>query len=39
MSWTYPKGHIRQGEDTLTTAKREIFEETGIRVLFCQKEL
>ena len=29
-SWSLPKGHIEQGEDTITAAKREIMEETGV---------
>lgn len=29
-SWTIPKGLVEVGEDLLTTAKREFFEETGL---------
>ncbi len=29
--WVFPKGHIDEGEDALTTALREIEEESGIR--------
>lgn len=29
--WDFPKGHIEAGEDPLTTAARELQEETGIR--------
>jgi ADP-ribose pyrophosphatase YjhB (NUDIX family) len=32
-SWSLPKGHIDPGEDALTAAKREIYEESGIRDL------
>lgn len=29
--WTIPKGHIEEGEDSKTTAQREIGEETGLQ--------
>jgi 8-oxo-dGTP pyrophosphatase MutT (NUDIX family) len=29
--WTIPKGHIEEGEDSRTTAEREIREETGLQ--------
>ena len=29
-NWSLPKGHIEEGEDPLTCARRELFEETGI---------
>ncbi len=29
-SWSLPKGHIDEGEDALSAAKREIGEESGI---------
>lgn len=32
-SWSLPKGHIDPGEDALEAAKREIYEESGIRDL------
>ncbi|MFH0863999.1 MAG: NUDIX domain-containing protein [Candidatus Gottesmanbacteria bacterium] len=38
-SWSLPKGHIEPGEDILTTAKREITEESGITDLKLIKEL
>ncbi len=33
--WGFPKGHIEQGENEFQTAAREIFEETGLSVVFC----
>ncbi len=30
-SWSLPKGHIELGEDEITAAQREIYEETGIK--------
>jgi len=32
-SWSLPKGHIDPGESALETARREIYEESGIRDL------
>jgi 8-oxo-dGTP pyrophosphatase MutT (NUDIX family) len=31
--WDLPKGHIEKGEKELETAKREVFEETGLNDL------
>jgi 8-oxo-dGTP pyrophosphatase MutT (NUDIX family) len=31
--WSFPKGHIEKNETELEAAKREIFEETGIKNL------
>jgi predicted NUDIX family NTP pyrophosphohydrolase len=30
-AWTIPKGELAEGEDELTTARREFEEETGLR--------
>ena len=38
-SWSLPKGHIDPGEDPLTAAKREIYEESGVRDLQLVREL
>ncbi|MCX6780110.1 MAG: NUDIX domain-containing protein, partial [Candidatus Magasanikbacteria bacterium] len=37
--WTPPKGKVEKGEDTLEGAKREIYEETGLKNLEYIKEL
>ncbi|MCL2485066.1 MAG: NUDIX domain-containing protein [Endomicrobia bacterium] len=29
--WGFPKGHIEKGESEIETARREVFEETGIK--------
>lgn len=38
-SWSFPKGHVEPGEEHLAAAKREIYEETGIKDLFLLREL
>ncbi len=38
-SWSLPKGHIEPGEDALTAARREIYEESGVSDLTLVKEL
>ena len=38
-SWSFPKGRIRPGETTLETAKREIYEESGITDLKLMEKL
>ena len=31
-AWSLPKGRIDEGEDALTAAKREIYEESGVPI-------
>jgi ADP-ribose pyrophosphatase YjhB (NUDIX family) len=38
-SWSLPKGHIDSGESAVGAAKREIYEESGVRDLELIKEL
>ena len=38
-SWSFPKGHIEEGEDAETAARREIYEEAGISELELVKKL
>jgi len=38
-SWSLPKGHIDAGEDALAAARREIYEESGVRDLELIREL
>jgi ADP-ribose pyrophosphatase YjhB (NUDIX family) len=38
-SWSLPKGHIDDGESAVVAARREIYEETGIRDLELIREL
>ena len=39
LSWSLPKGHIEEGEDTLAAARREIYEESGLQDLTYVKAL
>lgn len=38
-SWSFPKGHIEKGEKELGAARREIYEESGIKGLKLIKSL
>ena len=38
-SWSLPKGHLDPGEDALTAARREIYEESRLRTLKFIKSL
>ena len=29
--WSFPSGHVEEGEEDIEAAKREFFEETGLR--------
>ena len=31
--WSFPKGHVEEGETEVETARREIMEETGVSVI------
>ena len=37
--WSLPKGLIDEGEDAITAARREIYEETGVSDLFLVRAL
>ena len=37
--WSLPKGHVDEGEDAISAARREIYEESGITQLELIKEL
>ena len=39
LGWSLPKGRLDPGEDKLTAAKREIWEETGLKDITFIKEL
>lgn len=32
VNWGFPKGHMEKGETKLQTARREVFEETGVKI-------
>ena len=38
-SWSLPKGHLDPGEDELQAARREIYEESGVKQLELVKKL
>ena len=31
-NWSFPKGHVEEGETEIQTATREVFEEVGLKV-------
>ena len=39
QTWSLPKGHLNHNETLEETARREIFEETGVKDLIFIKEL
>ena len=36
-SWSFPKGHVDKDETPLETAKREVYEETGIKDVYLEQ--
>ncbi len=38
-SWSLPKGGVHEGEDILSAARREVFEESGVTRLKLVREL
>ena len=34
--WSFPKGHVEDNETERETARREVFEETGIKIAICE---
>ena len=36
--WGFPKGHVEGTENEFETAAREVFEEAGMRVVFCSTD-
>ena len=38
-TWSLPKGHVEKGEEIFETAKREIYEESGVEDLQFVKSL
>lgn len=37
--WSFPKGHVEEGEEILDTTQREILEETGLLTRFISEPL
>jgi 8-oxo-dGTP pyrophosphatase MutT (NUDIX family) len=35
--WSFPKGHVERNETERQTARREVFEETGIKITILEK--
>ncbi len=31
-NWSFPKGHVEEGETEIQTAMREVFEEVGLKI-------
>ena len=31
-NWSFPKGHVEEGETEVQTASREVFEEVGLKI-------
>ena len=31
-NWSFPKGHVEEGETEIQTASREVFEEVGLKI-------
>lgn len=36
-SWGFPKGHVEAGETELETARREVYEESGLKIDFIEE--
>ncbi len=38
-TWAFPKGHIEENEELISTVKREVYEETGLTSIEIVKKL